>query len=97
MNSTKATPEEQAANIAALNELRKMFPTLKEDECADWLMNCTPFPFATISYCVDKAKDLAIRSNGDPVLAMQLASDDMDNSVAELDKDWVCELDHLVE
>lgn len=82
----KTTLEEQKANLTALNELATLFPNLTDDEYVDWLMECTPYPFASLTYCVNKARSLAFRSKGDHVLAKQIANEDVDKAMAELDK-----------
>lgn len=84
MSSHKATPEQQAANLAALKELQKLFPNLQDNEVGDWLINCTAFPFAELEHCLVQARALALRSNGDHELAMKMAYDDLDKEMAKV-------------
>ena len=73
---------QHAANLAALDEIKRLFPNLSEAEMGGWLINCTAFPFASIPDSMGLVRDLAARSKGNHELAVQLADEDVSRAMA---------------
>ncbi len=42
-----------------------------------WMIECTPFPFASLPNCMDGVRKLAERSGGDHLKAIDLVDEDI--------------------
>lgn len=82
MDPRLATPEEKAANLAALRETLALFPGLTEATVGGWFVNCTPYPFASLPDCMPGVRVLAARSKGDHDLAVTLVDEDVERAMA---------------
>jgi hypothetical protein len=84
----KATPMEQAANERALARLRKLFPRLPKVEVGAFLIDCTAYPFAPLTYCVHKqAAELSRRAHKDVARAYLIVDRDTRASLRHMNRE----------
>lgn len=71
----EATPEEQAANSAALIEIAALFPALNgnDDDIYSFLLSATPYPLSSLPECMPGIRTLAVKSGGNHYIAMTIA------------------------
>jgi hypothetical protein len=80
-----ATPLEREANERALVRLRQLFPRLPKADAGEFLINCTAFPFAPLTYCVHKqAAELSRRAHKDVSRAWQISYADLERSARHM-------------
>ena len=84
--SRPATPEERAANTAALAEIKQLFPTLPDATVSDFLMGCTPYPFASLTDCLPGLRTLAAKAEGEWEKALLIACEEFLRSTDDLGK-----------
>lgn len=78
MNGRPATTLEREANLRALANLRRMFPRLPQRDVGDFLINCTAYPFAPLTYCINvQCAELSREAHKDVTRAYRISNESL--------------------
>jgi len=84
MESRIATPEERTENLAALEEIKRLFSTIEDQEIGEFLINATAYPFDSLIGCMPKIRELAEKSNGDWRKAIDVSYEEIDSEMTRI-------------
>lgn len=86
MTTIPATPTERADNERALARLHRLFPRLPKKETAEFLIECTAFPFNSLPGAVEQAAELSRRCGKSVERAYLTAHRDMDREMRSFNR-----------
>lgn len=84
MESRPATLEEQKENMTALEEIKRLFPTLEDQDVGEFLVGATAYPFNSLVGCMPQIREMAKKTNGDWTKASLVACEEMDAEMARI-------------